>query len=216
MTRPPIVSPAEWQAARDALMAKEKAATRALDALAAERRRLPMTRVEKEYTFEGPGGPAQLQDLFEGRRQLVVYHFMWLDDGYCRGCATFTDNVGHLAHLNARDTTFALVSRGPFADLEAHRQRMGWTIPMYSSAGTTFHTDHTGGEGFGLSVFLHDGDDIFRTYYTTSRGVDRLRFDFNVLDLTPYGRQEAWEDSPVGWPQTEPYTWWRLNDEYAT
>ena len=221
MDRPPIVSEQEWRSARDALLVKEKAATRALDALAAERRRLPMVRIEKSYRFESPRGPASLVDLFEGRRQLVLYHFMFAPGTVhpCEGCSTFTDNVGDLTHLQQRDTTFALTARAPVAELEAFERRMGWTVPWYSTDGSDFNRDFglttaDGHETFGLSVFLRDGDEVFRTYHTNGRGVDRLRFDFNLLDLTPFGRQEQWEDSPPGWPQTPPYGWWRLHDEY--
>ncbi|MBO1413260.1 DUF899 domain-containing protein [Streptomyces sp. FH025] len=216
MSLPPIVSPEEWQRARDALLVKEKAATRAQDALAAERRRLPMVAFEKEYLFDGPSGKATLLDLFDGRRQLIVYHFM-MEPGshhYCKGCSTFIDNIGNLAHLRARDTTMVLSSPAPLAQIEAYRARMEWNLPWYSSQGSDFNADCGLGGGFGLSVFLRDGDRIYRTYFTTSRGVDRLRADFGLLDLTPYGRQETWEDSPQGWPQTAPYQWWRLHDEY--
>jgi predicted dithiol-disulfide oxidoreductase (DUF899 family) len=215
---------------------KEKEATKLLDDLAAQRRRLPMVAFDREYVFEGADGPRSLPDLFEGRRQLVVYQFM--DNGpddYCGGCSSFTDNVPaqpNLAHLHARDTTYVVVSDMPFAQLAAYWRRMGWTVPVYSSRGTSFSADCGAGRGFGLSVFLRDSDDrdsddrdsddrdgddqngVYRTYFTSSRGVDRLRFDFNILDLTPYGRQEEWEDSPSGWPQTKPYQWWRLHDEY--
>ncbi len=222
MNLPPIVSPEEWQAARDGLLVKEKEATRALDALAAERRRLPMTAFPKEYVFEGPEGRASLLDLFDGRRQLIVYHFM-MDPGsdqYCKGCSTFTDNIGNLVHLRARDTTMVLSSPAPPARIQAFRDRMGWTLPWYSSQAADpdadFNADCGLNGGFGLSVFLRDEDRVFRTYFTASRGVDRLRLDFNLLDLTPLGRQESWEDSPEGWPQSAPYQWWRLNDEYHT
>jgi predicted dithiol-disulfide oxidoreductase (DUF899 family) len=216
MALPEAVSPEQWQEAGDALLAKEKAATRLLDDLAAQRRRLPMVAFPKEYTFQSPDGPARLIDLFGDRRQLVVYQFM--DNGpddYCSGCSSFIDNVGDLAHLNARDARFVVVSNMPLAQIAAFWTRMGWTVPFYSSRGTDFSEDCGTGGGFGLSVFLRDGQRVYRTYFTTSRGVDRLRFDFNVLDLTPYGRQEEWEDSPVGWPQTKPYEWWRLHDQYA-
>jgi predicted dithiol-disulfide oxidoreductase (DUF899 family) len=212
---PPIVSPAEWQAARDELLVKEKAATRALDALAAERRRLPMVAWRNDYLFESTAGKASLLDLFAGRRQLIVYHFMWHGDGtFCSGCSSMTDNIGNLAHLNARDTTYVVSYRGPLAEIEQFRTRMGWTLPIYSSYGTSFETDCGLDGGFGISVFLRDGDDVYRTYFTNGRGADRLRPDFNLLDLTPYGRQETWEDSPEGWPQTPPYEWWRHHDEY--
>jgi predicted dithiol-disulfide oxidoreductase (DUF899 family) len=221
MAMPKIVSEAEWQDARAALLVKEKAATRALDALAAERRRLPMVRIDKDYVFEGPGGEARLADIFEGRRQLLIYHFMFgPGEDPCIGCSSFTDNVGDLSHLHARDTTFALISRAPLDELVEYEQRMGWDIPWYSSYGNEFNRDvgltTAAGETFGLNAYLRDGDDVFLTYRTKARGVDRLRFDFNMLDLTPYGRQEQWEDSPEGWPKTPAYSWWRRHDEYPS
>jgi predicted dithiol-disulfide oxidoreductase (DUF899 family) len=224
MNLPPVVSPAEWEAARAALLAKEKDATRARDALAAERRRLPMVRIDKHYVFEGPEGKASLLDLFEGRRQLIVYHFMFAPDVHgwpsagCEGCSMVVDQVGHLAHFHARDTSFALVSRAPLANIEPFKKRMGWTIPWYSAAGSDFNDDFglttEKGETFGLSVFLRDGDDIYRTYFTNRRAVEALGSVWTFLDLTPLGRQETWEDSPEGYPQTQPYQWWRLHDEY--
>jgi predicted dithiol-disulfide oxidoreductase (DUF899 family) len=222
---PPVVSQAEWQAARDKLLVKEKAATHARDALAAERRRLPMVRIDKEYVFEGPNGKATLLDLFEGRRQLILYHFMfgpgasgWPTAG-CPGCSMVVDNMGHPAHLHARDTSLVLVSYAPLAQIEAYRKRMGWTLPWFSSFGSDFNVDFgvttKQGEVFGLSVFLRDGDDVFRTYFTNGRGVESVMSNWNFLDLTPLGRQEDWEDSPEGWPQTPRYQWWRRHDEYA-
>lgn len=212
---PPVVSPQDWQASLERLRAREKAATRALDALAAERRRLPMVRFEGDHRFEGAAGEAGLVDLFEGRRQLVVYHFMTPGEGFCVGCSSFADNIGRLEHLHARDTSLALVTAAPYERLAAYRRRMGWQVPWYAALGGAFSEACGVGTGFGLSVFLRDCEAVYRTYFTTARGVDRLRLDFNLLDLTPYGRQEAWEDSPVGWPQTEPYRWWRRHDEYA-
>jgi predicted dithiol-disulfide oxidoreductase (DUF899 family) len=224
MNRPQVVSAAEWEAAREELLREEKAATRARDALAATRRRLPMVRIEKDYGFEGPDGRATLLDLFEGRRQLLLYHSMFAPDveGWptagCPGCSMFVDQVGHLAHLHARDTSFVLVSRAPLANIERYRERMGWSIPWYSSEGTDFNADfgatRENGETFGLSVFLRDGDDVFRTYFTAGRGVEALGSVWTFLDLTPLGRQESWEDSPEGYPQTPPYQWWRRHDEY--
>ncbi|WP_327271975.1 DUF899 domain-containing protein [Streptomyces sp. NBC_01224] len=212
---PAVASAREWQSARDELLAKEKQLTRALDALAVERRRLPMVRFDADYAFEGPHGKSTLTGLFEGHRQLIVYHFMWSGGGhYCPGCSSFTDNIGNLAHLHARDTTLALVSDGPLAEIAPFKRRMGWTVPWYSSHNSNFNADCGTGGGFGLSVFLRDGDRVYRTYFTAGRGVDRLRMDFSLLDLTPLGRQETWEDSPDGWPQTAPYAWWRLHDEY--
>jgi predicted dithiol-disulfide oxidoreductase (DUF899 family) len=221
MAMPKIVSEAEWQDARAALLVKEKAATRALDALAAERRRLPMVRIDKDYVFEGLDGDVRLADIFEGRRQLLIYHFMFgPGEDPCTGCSSFTDNVGNLSHLHARDTTFALMSRAPHDELLEYEQRMGWDLPWYSSYGNDFNRDFglttDAGETFGLNAYLRDGDDVFLTYRTNARGVDRLRLDFNLLDLTPYGRQEEWEDSPEGWPQTPAYRWWRRHDEYPS
>jgi predicted dithiol-disulfide oxidoreductase (DUF899 family) len=222
---PRVVSAAAWQAAHRKLLAKEKAATRARDALAAARRRQPMERIEKRYVFAGAGGKARLVDLFEGRRQLVLYHFMFAPgvDGWpsagCPGCSMFVDQVGHLAHFHARNTSFALVSRAPYARIKQYRQRMGWDIPWFSSADSDFNADFglttEEGETFGLSVFLRDGQDIFRNYFTAGRGVEALGSVWTFLDLTPLGRQETWEDSPPGWPRTPPYRWWRRHDEYG-
>lgn len=229
MNLPTVVPVTEWQAALDALRVKEKEATRARDALAAERRRLPMVRIDKDYVFEGPDGKARLLDLFEGRRQLLLYHFMFgpNQDAGCDGCSMFVDQIGHLAHLHARDTSFALVSRAPIEKIEAYRKRMRWTIPWFSSFDGDFNVDfgvspetpqqgvYQDGESFGLSVFLRDGDSVCRTYFTSSRGVEALGSVWTFLDLTPLGRQEDWEDSPPGYPQTKPYEWWRRHDEYG-
>jgi predicted dithiol-disulfide oxidoreductase (DUF899 family) len=225
---PPVVSQDEWQAARDELLAKEKEATRALDALAAERRRLPRVLVDKPYVFEGPNGEASLLDLFEGRRQLLVYHFMFgpNQDVGCDGCSMAVDNFGHPAHLNARDTTLVLVSRAALEKIEPYRKRMGWDRPWYSSFASDFNVDfgispetpqpdqYQDGETFGLSAFLRDGDSVYRTYFTRLRGVEAVGTNWTLLDLTPLGRQEDWEDSPEGYPQTPRYDWWRRHDEY--
>jgi predicted dithiol-disulfide oxidoreductase (DUF899 family) len=222
---PPIVSPAEWQAAHEALIAKEKAHMRASDALAAERRRQPMVRIDKRYAFDGPGGKVGLVDLFDGRPQLVLYHFMfgpgahgWPDAG-CPGCSMFVDQLGDLAHLHARGTAFAMVSIAPLAKLDAYKRRMGWAVPWVSSAASDFNQDFgrttDTGEMFGLSVFLRDGDAVYRTYFTSNRGVEPLGNVWSLLDLTPLGRQEVWEDTPAGRPQTPPYGWWRRHDEYG-
>jgi predicted dithiol-disulfide oxidoreductase (DUF899 family) len=219
---PRVVSQAEWEVAREELLVKEKAATRALDALAAERRRLPMVKLEKEYTLEGPEGPVTLQELFAGRRQLIVYHFMFGPDweAGCVGCSMLADSIGHLSHLHARDTSFVFVSRAPQEKLKSFEARMGWTVPWYSAYRSDFNFDlgasTEDGEGSVLSVFLRDGDDVFFAYQSTARGIDRLNLVFNLLDMTPLGRQEEWEDSPPGWPQTPPYVWWRRHDEYES
>lgn len=222
---PKIVDDAEWQKARDALLVKEKAATKARDALAAERRRLPMVNVDKEYVFTGPNGKMSLLDLFEGRRQLILYHFMfappvdgWPDAG-CVGCSMVTDQFGRIEHFHARDTSFCLVSRAPLKNIEKFNKRMGWTYPWYSSDGTTFNEDFglttEKNETYGLSVFIHDdNNDVYRTYFTNGRGVEGLNI-WTLLDLTPLGRLEEWEDSPNGGPRTKPYVWWRRHDEYG-
>jgi predicted dithiol-disulfide oxidoreductase (DUF899 family) len=228
MNLPLVVPKQEWYAALEKLRAKEKAATRSRDALAAERRRLPRVRVEKGYVFDGPKGKPSLVDLFEGRRQLLLYHFMFGPNQQqgCDGCSMVIDQVCHLAHLHARDTSFVVVSRAPIAKIEAFRKRMGWTIPWFSSYESDFnhHFDvgpekpeadkYQDGESFGLSAFLRDGDEVYRTYFTTARGVEALGSVWSFLDLTPLGRQETWEDSPEGYPQTPPYEWWRRHDEY--
>ncbi len=222
---PNVASQAEWLAASTRLLAKEKQLTRQQDQLAAERRRLPIVKIDKPYVFEGPAGKASLLDLFEGRRQLIVYHFMfapgvggWPTAG-CPGCSMFVDQIGHPAHLHARDVSFALVSRAPLFRIQPYQKRMGWPQPWYSSSESDFNDDFgvttPKGETFGLSVFLRDGDNIFRTYFTNGRGVEALGPVWTFLDLTPYGRQEDWEDSPEGWPQTPPYEWWRRHDEYG-
>lgn len=221
---PKVVNHAEWQKARDALLVKEKAATRARDALAAERRRLPMVRIDKKYIFDGPNGEVGLLDLFEGRRQLILYHFMfappvpgWPDAG-CVGCSMVTDQFGHTAHLHARDTSFCLVSRAPLANIEKFKKRMGWPYPWYSSDGNDFNADFglttAKGENYGLSVFIQDDKEVYRTYFTDGRGVEGLNI-WTYLDLTPLGRQEEWEDSPAGGPRTKPFVWWRRHDEYG-
>jgi predicted dithiol-disulfide oxidoreductase (DUF899 family) len=220
---PKIVDQAEWQLARDALLVKEKAATHARDALAAERRRLPMVRIDKKYVFAGPKGEISLRDLFEGRRQLILYHFMfaqpvsgWPEAG-CVGCSMVTDQFGHLAHFHARDTSLCLVSRAPLENIVKFKKRMGWPYAWYSSEGSDFNKDFglttDKGENYGLSVFIHDDKDVYRTYFTSGRGIEALNI-WTFLDLTPFGRQEEWEDSPAGWPQTKQFVWWRRHDEY--
>ena len=215
MQTPEIVSRADWLAAHQTLMAKEKAMTRAQDALAAERRRQPWELVEKDYILEGPQGKVTLSDSFEGRRQLILYHHMLKKDdpAPCPGCGMFTDNVGNITHLNQRDTTFAIVARAPSDQIEALKTRLGWTMPFYSSSGD-LNRDFFNDGDFGLNVFFKHEGRIYRTYYTTDRGVEKLGTIWTFLDITPLGRQESWEDSPEGTPQTPPFAWWRLNDEY--
>ena len=208
MNTPPIVSPQEWQQARDELLAAEKELTRAQDALAARRRRLPMVPFGNHYTFDTPTGPQTLLDLFGDQSQLVTYQFMDLGpDDYCPGCTWFTNSVPESGPRLLAETgaSLVIVSNMPLAQIESYKARMGWTVPFVSSRGTSFADDCGAGPGFMLTVFLRDGDDIYRTYNTTARGVDRLVFANSILDLTVYGRQEDWEDSPAGWPQHPTY-----------
>jgi predicted dithiol-disulfide oxidoreductase (DUF899 family) len=219
MNMPPIVSPQEWKVAREELLVKEKEFTRTRDALAAARRRMPRMAVEKDYRFEGPDGPASLLDLFAGRRQLIVYRFFyepgvngWPERG-CVGCSMVADQGAHLAHLNARDTTLAFVSRAPQTDIEGLKARMGWEIPWYTIT-DGFDADFGVGEWHGTNAFIRDGDRIFRTYFIDNRGDEAMGSTWNYLDITALGRQEEWEDSPEGYPQTPPYQWWNYHDKY--
>jgi len=206
MEKPKIVSHEEWQQARDELLGAEKEATRTLDAIASRRRRLPMVKFEDNYTFDTPAGKRTLLDLFDDQIQLALYQFMDLGpDAYCPGCTWFTNNVVYLDGLRAAGVAWVTVSNMPLAQIEEYKDRLGWTVPFASSHGTSFSDDCGVSGGFMLSMFLRDGTDVYRTYSTTARGVDRLLFVNNVLDLAPYGRQEDWEDSPPGWPQLPTY-----------
>jgi predicted dithiol-disulfide oxidoreductase (DUF899 family) len=213
-------SPEEWEAARQRLLVKEKELTRARDALAAQRRRMPWLPVEKDYLFEGPEGTASLVDLFAGRRQLIVYRaffepgvYGWPDHA-CKGCSFGADQVAHLAHLNARDTTLAYVSRAPQPDIERLKARMGWEMPWYTMT-DGFDADFDVDEWHGTNAFIRDGDRVFRTYFVNARGDEIMGNTWTYLDLTALGRQEEWEDSPEGYPQTPPYEWWDWHDEYG-
>jgi predicted dithiol-disulfide oxidoreductase (DUF899 family) len=221
MNMPPVVSPEEWREAREKLLVREKEVTRTRDALAAERRRMPRMAVEKEYRFEGPNGPASLLDLFDGRRQLIVYRFFyepgvhgWPDAG-CVGCSMMADQVADVTHLNARDITFAYMSRAPQADIQRLKARMGWERPWYTIT-DDFDADFGVDEWHGTNAFIRDGERIFRTYFVNHRGDEALGSTWSYLDLTALGRQEDWEDSPDGYPQTRPYEWWKRHDEYES
>jgi len=220
MNLPPVVSAEEWKAAREEMLVKEKELTRARDALAAERRRMPRLAVEKEYRFEGPDGPVSLPDLFAGRRQLIVYRFFFDPDvkGYpekgCPGCSFVADQIAHLAHLNARDATLVFVSRAPQAEIARLKERMGWDIPWFTLT-DEFDADFDVDEWHGTNVFFKDDEDsVFRTYFIDKRGDEQMGNTWNYLDITPLGRQEIWEDSPEGYPQTQAYVWWNRHDEY--
>ena len=228
MNTPPIVSPEEWQTAWATLLVKEKELTRARDALAAERRRMPWMAVDKDYRFEGPDGPASLLDLFGGRRQLIVYRAFYAPDvttypqsggeypgRACVGCSLVADQVAHPAHLNARDTTLVFLSRAPQAEIQGLKDRMGWQqIPWYTIT-DDFDADFGVGEWHGTNAFIRDGDDVYRTYFIDARGDEAMGSTWSYLDITALGRQEEWEDSPDGYPQTPPYGWWNYHDAYS-
>ncbi|MFC4943585.1 DUF899 domain-containing protein [Pseudonocardia sp. GCM10023141] len=220
MKTPSIVSAQEWDAARQELLVKEKVLTRARDAMAAERRRMPWLAVEKEYRFEGPEGSRSLLELFEDRRQLIVYRAFFDPDVYgwpdhaCHGCSMVADQVANPVHLNARDTTLAFVSRGSQPDLARLKPRMGWTsIPWYTLT-DDFDRDFGVDQWHGTNAFVRDGDAIYRTYFVDNRGDEVMGGTWSYLDITAFGRQESWEDSPEGYPQSAPYDWWNWNDEY--
>jgi len=233
---PKIASRDEWLAERKELLAREKEVTHFNDRVSAERRRLPMVKIEKDYVFDAHQGKRSLLDLFDGKRQLIVYHFMfdpkWKDG--CPGCTGYVNALGDLTMLGERDTTMVLISRAPLAKLEDYKARMGWTLPWLSSFESDFNYDFhatadedvapveynyrtkeemearnepypTKGEQHGLSVFFRIGDEVFHTYSAYARGVEKLSDAYALLDVTPYGRQEDWEDSPPGWPQKPTY-----------
>lgn len=208
---PKVVAEGDWLTQRKALLEQEKELTRQLDRVNAARRRLPMVKLGKAYTLEGPNGKATLLDLFEGRRQLIVYHFMF-DPAWekgCPGCTGYVNALGDLSMLGKRDTSFVLISRAPLAKLEAYKQAKGWNRPWYSSSGSDFNSDFhvtdDKGEKHGLSVFFRIDRNIFHTYSTYQRGTESLTDSYALLDRTPYGRQEDFEDSPPGWPQKPTY-----------
>lgn len=214
MNLPSILSEEEWQEAHERLLVREKEVMRERDALAAERRRQPMMELPTDFSFEGPDGALTLPDLFDGRPQLILYHFWFPAGGEpCKGCSMVADQISELAHLHARDTSFALVSRAPQADLENYRRRMGWSLPWYTD-GPAFQEARGTTEYFALDVLLREDDRVFLTYETRNRGIEEIGTIWSLLDRTPLGRQEEWEDTPAGRPQSDPYGWWRKHDEY--
>ena len=220
MKTPPIVSAEEWDVARQRLLVKEKEMTRTRDALAAARRRMPWVAVDKEYTFAGPGGTVHLLDLFEGRRQLIIYRAFfepgvdgWPDHA-CRGCSLIADQVADVAHLNARNTNLVFVSRAPQDDIARLKNRMGWQMPWYTMT-DGFDSDFGVDQWHGTNAFIRDGGAVFRTYFINNRGDEAFVATWSLLDMTALGRQEEWEDSPDGYPQTPPYEWWAWHDAYA-
>ena len=218
---PPIVSQQEWESAREKMLVKEKASMRAHDALVAERRRMPWMAVEQKYEFEGQEGKVSLLDLFAGRRQLIIYRaffepgvFGWPEHA-CRGCSLGADQVSHLVHLNAKDTTLVYASRAPQADIARLKARMEWNkIPWYTIT-DSFDKDFGVAEYHGHNAFIRDGEQVFLTYFINGRGDEAMGTVWSYLDMTALGRQEEWEDSPKGYPQTRPYKWWNWHDNYG-
>lgn len=236
LAHPSVVSAEAWLRERKALLADEKALTQQRDRVNAKRRRLPMVKLEKTYRFDGPDGETTLLDLFEGRRQLLVYHFMFdpaWENG-CSGCTGLVNAIGDISLLYERDTTLALVSRAPLAKLNAYKARHQWTLPWVSSFGSDFNYDFhvtldaavapvqynyhdqeelaskqeqhfMTGESHGMSVFFRIDDEVFHAYSTYARGCENLTNAYSLLDITPYGRQQDFEDSPAGWPQQPTY-----------
>ncbi|MDG4663334.1 DUF899 domain-containing protein [Mycobacterium sp. 236(2023)] len=223
METPHIVSAQDWNAALTEMLVKEKEFTKARDAMAALRRRMPWTPVEREYRFDGPDGQVSLLDLFAGLRQLIVYRaFMdpgvsgWPEHG-CVGCSLMADHIPNLSHLNARDTTLVYTSRAPQSDIARLKLQMGWQHPWYTMLPGEhgwFDVDFGVDEWHGTNAFIRQDDQIFRTYFVDARGDEAFVNTWNFLDITALGRQETWEDSPDGHPQTAPYQWWRHSDSY--
>ena len=221
MKAPKVVSPKEWEAARQKLLVKEKELTRARDALAAERRRMPWLALKKEYEFDGPQGKASLLDLFDGRRQLIIYRAFfepgvngWPEHA-CIGCSMLADQVAHPAHLKARDTSLVFASRASQKDIKRLKARMGWELIPWYTITDDFDKDLGVDEWHGTNAFIHDGNRVFRTYFINSRGDEQMGSTWNYLDITALGRQEKWENSPKGYPQTPPYEWWNWHDEFS-
>jgi predicted dithiol-disulfide oxidoreductase (DUF899 family) len=204
--RPAAVDRATFEAQLDRLRVREKAHTREGDAIAAARRRLPMVEVDARTELIGPHGPLPLLDAFDGRRQLIAYYAMWYDGHpaaeQCEGCTWVTSQVAELSYLHSRDVTYAVLCQGPYDESSRYREFMGWDVPWYSaqaSLGTLLAGRHIG--LMHLVCYLRDGDRVFETYWTTGRGVEAMDYSYALMDLTVYGRQEPWEDSPPGWPQ---------------
>ncbi|WP_028782350.1 DUF899 family protein [Thalassobacillus devorans] len=204
-SKPPLVDRATWQAKLDDLRTREKAHTREGDAIAAARRRLPMVEVDSSIPLIGPDGPVTLLETFEGRRQLIAYFHMWHTGRpaaeQCEGCTFSTTHINELSYLHSRDVSYATFCEEPYEESSRYRDFMGWTVPWYSvpqdSADHLIFDRH-----FGILVsYLRDGDKVYETYWTTGRGNERMSPSYGLLDLTVYGRQEFWEDSPEGWPQ---------------
>jgi predicted dithiol-disulfide oxidoreductase (DUF899 family) len=220
--RPPVVSQTEWDAALSAITEREEAVAKEMHDLAAARKRMPMVRVERDYDFEGPDGQRSLLELFDGRRQLILYRFYFEDgvDGWpdagCPGCSSVADGIPELGLLHARDITFAMVSPAPQANLRRYAERMGWTdVPWYTIRTERFSADFGVDEWFGLNIFLRDGGDVYRTYFLQhGEMVQSIGSVWSLFSLTPYGGQSDDEDAPDGWPQAPVSFWFRRHDEF--
>lgn len=215
---PPVVDQVTWRRELDALRVREKAATRELDAIAAQRRRLPMVALG-DYVLEGEKGPVRLVDVFDGKRQLIVYHHMWSpgEQWQCSGCTGFSSQFTRLEFLDAYDARFVIVTQGPASEAAAYKRRVGNQMAWYSTADSPFGADMDAppAGGFAVNVFLRQGDTVYRTWHTAGRGTEQLSHMFALIDLLPYGRQEQWQDSPDGWPQDPTYSRWASSAEIA-
>ena len=215
---PPVVDAGTWRQHLDELRAREKAATRELDMIAAQRRRMPMVKMP-DYTLEGEQGPVQLADVFGGTSQLIVYNHMWFpgEQWQCPGCTGFTSQFTRLEILDNFDARFVIVTQGPIDEALAYKRLVGNTMTWYSTANSSFGTDvdAPAGGGFAVNVFLRDGDTVYRTWHTSGRGTEQLGYSFALIDLLPYGRQEEWQDSPEGWPQGPTYSRWADSKDVA-
>ena len=215
---PPVVDEQSWRDQLADLRIREKAATRELDAIAAQRRRLPMVRMP-EYTLMGADGPVTLAEIFDGKSQLITYHHMWEPGAQwqCGGCTTFTAQFARLGILEPNDARFVIVTQGTIEDALAYKEKVGNRMDWYSTADSPFgaDVDAPAGGGFGVNVFLRDGDDVYRTWHTAGRGTEQLSHTFPLIDLLPWGRQEEWQDSPDGWPQQATYSGWLDSSDIA-
>lgn len=215
---PTIVDQPSWEAALAELRVREKAATRELDAIAAARRRLPMVELPA-YTLDSADGPVSLVDVFDGKKQLIVYNHMWWPgkDWQCPGCTGFTSLFTRLEFLDNYDARYVVVTQGPIDEALAYKARVGNKMTWYSTSNSPFGADMGAPEngGFQVNVFLRDGDTVYRTYNTQGRGTEQLTHSFSLIDLLPYGRQEEWQDSPEGWPKSPTYSGWSDSKAYA-
>ncbi|MCY1141886.1 DUF899 family protein [Actinoplanes sp. Pm04-4] len=218
MAMPPVADEATWRKQLDELRVREKAATRELDAIAAQRRKLPMVRMP-DYTLVGAEGPVRLADVFDGKSQLIVYNHMWdpSAEWQCGGCTSFTSVFTRLGFLENYDARFVIVTQGPIKDALAYAHRVGNPMTWYSTADSPFgaDVDAPADGGFALNVFLKDGDTVYRTWHTSGRGVEQLTHTFALVDTLPYGRREEWQDSPDGWPQSPTYSGWLDSPDIA-